>query len=335
MSKQMQQIDPNEKSDPDLNDQWSENTTPPVNQNNNAPQESPLRKLTAWFSQIRKKLERRFSGQNKTAPLPSEQDPFQAETSPEIDAKAGINFLSSASAITRIVIVAVLVSTLLNLLVPGQLSSNSSRAFLSATQSAQELSSGANNDLPANFPVKRIGIVVGHRGNDSGAVCANGLTELEVNSNIATFVQQKLVTLGYEVDLLDEFDARLNNYQAGLLLSIHADSCEYINDTATGFKVAATMSESKQESAKRLVQCLADRYGKMTGLKYHFQSITPDMSSYHAFNEINPYTTAGIIETGFLNLDQTVLTTKPELLADGIVAGIRCYLENEDPGPQP
>ena len=76
----------------------------------------------------------------------------------------------------------------------------------------------AEGILPANFPVNRIGIVVGHRGHDSGAVCANGLTELEINSNVATYVQQKLIKLGYEVDLLDEFDARLANYEAGLLL---------------------------------------------------------------------------------------------------------------------
>jgi len=46
------------------------------------------------------------------------------------------------------------------------------------------------------------------------------------------------------------------------------------------------------------------------------------MTSYHA-------TTAAIIEVGFLNLDQDILTRKPEKLADGIVAGLRCYLNNE------
>jgi len=28
-------------------------------------------------------------------------------------------------------------------------------------------------------------------------------------------------------------------------------------------------------------------------------------------------------------LDQEILTKKPELIADGIVAGIQCYLNNE------
>ena len=53
------------------------------------------------------------------------------------------------------------------------------------------------------------------------------------------------------------------------------------------------------------------------------------MTRYHAFSEIDPNTTAGIIEVGFLNLDQETLTSNPERLADGIVAGIKCYLNNE------
>ncbi len=188
----------------------------------------------------------------------------------------------------------------------------------------------AEGILPANFPVNRIGIVVGHRGHDSGAVCANGLTELEINSNVATYVQQKLIKLGYEVDLLDEFDARLANYEAGLLLSIHSDSCDYINDSATGFKVAAAFSQKMDQSSSRLVACVADRYAKVTGLRYHYQSVTTDMTQYHVFDEINPYTTAGIIELGFMNLDQEILTTRPELLAEGIVQGIQCYMNNEE-----
>ena len=43
-------------------------------------------------------------------------------------------------------------------------------------------------------PRPRIGIVVGHWGNnnDKGAVCPDGLTELDVNLEVATLVQQGL-----------------------------------------------------------------------------------------------------------------------------------------------
>jgi len=220
-------------------------------------------------------------------------------------------------------------------LMPGNLQNRMAQA---ANPSQAEVLTATPAFLPMGFPVKKIGIVVGHRGGDSGAVCSNGLTELEVNSNVATFAQMKLIDMGYDVELLDEFDPRLKNYQAGLLLSIHADSCDYINDSATGFKVAAALSETKSENSTRLVQCIADRYANITGLRYHYQSVTNDMTRYHAFSEIDPNTTAGIIEIGFLNLDQDILTSNPELLADGIVAGIKCYMNNEgvtDPGTQP
>jgi len=54
------------------------------------------------------------------------------------------------------------------------------------------------------------------------------------------------------------------------------------------------------------------------------------MTSYHAFAEIDPETTAAIIEVGFLNLDRQILTQKADLVAQGIADGILCYLNNED-----
>ncbi len=227
---------------------------------------------------------------------------------------------------------ALIVATLFTVWTPSSLLAESLQERMARALAASgktSLTQTAAAGVPAGFPTNKIGIVVGHRGNDSGAVCPNGLTEVEINSNVAAFVQKKLTKMGYEVELLDEFDARLAGYQAGLLLSIHSDSCEYYNDNATGFKVAAALSASKGDNATRLVSCLADRYQKETGLQYHYQSITNDMTSYHAFSEIDPLTTAAIIEVGFMNLDQDILTRKPEKLADGIIAGLRCYLNNE------
>jgi N-acetylmuramoyl-L-alanine amidase len=178
------------------------------------------------------------------------------------------------------------------------------------------------------LPQVRIGIVAGHYGNDSGAVCENGTTEVEVNFKIATITQQKLTALGFQADLLEEFDPRLQNYRAAALVSIHNDSCTYINDQATGFKVAAAMSSRDLNLANRLALCLRDRYQRTTGLPLH-DSVTNDMTLYHAFDEISPNTTAAIIETGFLNLDYNILTQQPDLIATGIVNGILCYINNE------
>lgn len=179
-------------------------------------------------------------------------------------------------------------------------------------------------------PRQKIGIVAGHWGNDAGAVCSDGLTEAEVNLQIATLVQRNLSQEGYDIDILKEFDTALENYQAMALISIHADSCDYINDQATGFKVASAMSNPRPERAARLTACLRNRYHEITGLNLHSTSVTPDMTSYHAFDEINPETTAVIIETGFLNLDRQLLSENPDLVAEGITAGILCFIRNEN-----
>jgi N-acetylmuramoyl-L-alanine amidase len=189
-------------------------------------------------------------------------------------------------------------------------------------------------------PQLRIGIVAGHNGNDSGAVCTdeNGLvdlTEADVNLDIASRVQKQLVEHGFQVDLLNEFDTRLNGYRAVALVSIHNDSCEYVNDQATGFKVASSLDTRDINRAQRLTACLVDRYELATGLTFHAGSITPDMREYHAFSEIAPDTITAIIETGFLNLDREILTGQTDLVAEGVVQGILCFVNNENVEPTP
>ena len=183
---------------------------------------------------------------------------------------------------------------------------------------------------PTARPRPLIGIVAGHWGNDSGAVCPDGLTEVEINLEVATRAKEILIAEQYDVDLLEEFDERLEGYQALALVSIHVDTCQFIDNNATGYKVAAALSTSSPEKANRLVACLSNRYQQTTGLRFHPGSVTSDMSSYHAFNEIHSDTTAAIIEIGFLNLDRQILTNQPDLLAEGIAQGILCYIRNED-----
>jgi N-acetylmuramoyl-L-alanine amidase len=78
---------------------------------------------------------------------------------------------------------------------------------------------------------------------------------------------------------------------------------------------------------------MIDRYATRTGLTYHPSTITIDMTEYHAFDEINTNTTAAIIETGFLYLDRKILTENPDVIAQGIVDGINCYVRNESISP--
>ncbi|MEK6255836.1 MAG: N-acetylmuramoyl-L-alanine amidase [Chloroflexota bacterium] len=183
---------------------------------------------------------------------------------------------------------------------------------------------------PTERPKPRIGVVAGHWGNDAGTVCQDGLTEDQVNLEIATLVKERLTAAGFEVDLMGEFDDRLLGYTALALVSIHADSCQFVDLNATGFKVAASLANPQPEKAQRLVACMHSRFLAATGLPYHAGSITSDMTSYHAFDEINPQTTAVIIETGFLNLDRQILTQNQDAVADGIVNGVLCNIYNED-----
>ena len=74
---------------------------------------------------------------------------------------------------------------------------------------------------------------------------------------------------------------------------------------------------------------MADRYGRVTDLRYHPNSVTLDMTEYHTFYEINSLTPAAIVEAGFLFLDRDFLTEEPEKAARGIVEGLLCFVNNE------
>jgi N-acetylmuramoyl-L-alanine amidase len=273
--------------------------------------------------------------------LPSSPTPLHRPRSSQTNA-GGFNFFRAFQTSLSIAFV---MATLFTLWIPANLFGVKS---YNEWTSISEITPNAlpTTQVTTAPDVIRIGIIAGHSGiyNDPGATCPAGFlpdnleNEAQVNARIATLVQGKLVAEGYVVDLLDEFDSRLNGYNATVLVSIHNDSCSYINDEATGFKVApAIVANPQQEKAERLTACLIDRYQKATsqdprypgGMNFHYNTITPDMTYYHAFYEISPTTTAAIIETGFLNLDREILTQNTDIVAEGINQGILCYLRNE------
>lgn len=244
---------------------------------------------------------------------------------------------SSVNAFGTTVLVAILLATLFTAWTPNSLFAFNLSEQLSIILTPQP---GDLNTQNTPQPQLRIGIVAGHSGNDSGAVCRDAtdqvtLTEADVNMKIASMVQKQLVDLGFQVDLLNEFDTRLNGYRAVALVSIHNDSCDYVNDQATGFKVSASMDTRDTNRATRLTACLTDRYQRSTHMTFHSGSITGDMREYHAFSEIDPNTITAIIETGFLNLDRELLTNRTDLVANGIVQGILCFVNNENVEPTP
>src|SRR5258708_3325167 len=121
----------------------------------------------------------------------------------------------SARVLFSTIVTAMLVATLFTAFTPSVFSSSLRDQMMVLLTPQPE-----NVSLPGTSrPKIKIGIVSGHWGNDSGAVCQNGTTEADINLKIATLVQQKLSALGYETDLLQEFDPRLTGYQSAVLVS--------------------------------------------------------------------------------------------------------------------
>ncbi len=232
------------------------------------------------------------------------------------------------ASIQTIILTGVIMATLLTLWTPGSLFSNNLLRKMLADMEAEKSSPvTVPNATIARLP--HIGLVAGHWGNDSGAVCPNGTTEVDLNLRIANLTREYLISEGYDVDLLKERDEKLTLYSAAVLVSIHNDSCMYIGQHATGFKVASALSDSYPEKSAKLTACLIDRYQKATGLNFHANTITKDMTDYHTFNEIHSNTTAAIIETGFMNMDYEILTEHTDQIARGVADGILCFLRNE------
>ena len=174
---------------------------------------------------------------------------------------------------------------------------------------------------------ERIGIVAGHWQDGDGHVCKDGLKEVWLNIRIATLVQQNLADSGIQIDLLKEKDDLLTQYKGIALISIHNDTCEFIDNNATGFKISPAMRSSYPEEMNQLLECMSENYQAVTGLTYHANETTYDMTEYHNFYEVNSSTPVIVIETGYMNLDRQILTENSELIAQGITSGIQCFLK--------
>lgn len=237
------------------------------------------------------------------------------------------NFWSSLGTVISIAIV---VATLFTIWTPASLFDSRLADSLKKAVTNNQKATQLVRPTATSRPIPHIGLVAGHWEDTSkGFECSDGVKESDVNLNIATMVQQRLVAEGFTVDLMKERDTKLMQYSGLLVLSIHSDNCKYIDDTATGFKVASSYYTSTDSTkANRLTTCMSDRYQKETGLRF-INEVTDDMSTYHTFDEVNTNTPTIIMEAGYLNLDKDLLTKQPDKAAKAITDGILCYLRNE------
>jgi N-acetylmuramoyl-L-alanine amidase len=194
--------------------------------------------------------------------------------------------------------------------------------------------------LPTPIWFNRIGVLAGHsgiatygktKGNvDPGTVCPDGFTEAAVTMNVAKQVVATLRGKGFTVDMLEEYDVKLDGYQAAAFISLHADSCENFNDgfDHSGFKVTfPTDRYTARDRDEQLNECVRQNYGGVTGLPFTPGSITIDMTDYHAFHKVAPTTPAVILELGFLSYDRNLLENHTDKMALGVVNGILCFLQ--------
>lgn len=184
-------------------------------------------------------------------------------------------------------------------------------------------------DLFAPTP-PQVALISGHAGYDPGAVCidatgATVLTEAEVNAQVADRVQHALRRMGITVVILEEYDDRLAGLEAGVLLSLHVDSCIDLS----GYKAAIPTASPIPIVEARLLDCIDTHYADRTGLAPHPNTITHNMTDYHAFRRVAPQTPTAILELGFLGGDQPLLIDGVERVAAGVAESLRCFLEAE------
>lgn len=177
---------------------------------------------------------------------------------------------------------------------------------------------------------KQLVLISGHAGNDSGATCEdkNGnttLQEVDINAAVAEAAAERLRKAGATVTIMQEFDSRLEGLKADALLSIHADSCI----DASGYKAAFYTDTQIRPVDQRLLACIDRIYSAQTGLAHSPNTVTHNMTEYHAFRVIDAQTPAAILETGFLGGDRDLLEHHPEIVGKGVADSLICFLEGK------
>jgi N-acetylmuramoyl-L-alanine amidase len=269
------------------------------------------------------------------APPPKRAQPPPPAVKRRSNARRGAGTLGFMGGFLRTLIIVLaaagLTATIFTWFTPNEFINADVRSELSAAIATDSVTAVPTLQGTPNW-ARRIGIVSGHRGpeNDPGAVCPDGLTEGEINFNVAQLVVGNLRALGYTVDLLDEFDTRLTAYQAAVLVSIHSNTCRNFGEVVSGYLISGPAARvTVRDEDRRLVECVSENYAVASGLMRR-DGLTEDMTDYHNFREIDATTPAAILELGFMLADREVLTQRQDALAQGITNGILCFLE---PGP--
>lgn len=187
----------------------------------------------------------------------------------------------------------------------------------------------------------RVGLQIGHLRNDEvptelSNLTRNGpgatwgpYTERAAMASIVELAAEQLRADGITVDVLPATVPP--GYEADAFVSVHADGNR--NESVRGFKVA-NFSHDHSGYSPQFTEIMEREYARVTGLPLD-PAITYRMTGYYAFNwyryehAVHPLTPAIILETGFLTnaADRQYLIDNQQRVADGIVAGVRAYLD--------
>ncbi|MBC8078246.1 MAG: N-acetylmuramoyl-L-alanine amidase, partial [Chloroflexales bacterium] len=161
---------------------------------------------------------------------------------------------------------------------------------------------------------------------------AAGVTELEVNYDVAQRVAALLRASGVIVDILPATVPP--HYDADAFVSLHADGSP--STAARGYKLATPWRTSR--ASQHLADSISTEYRARTGLPTS-DAITVDMRGYYAFNynrhthAITRTTPAVIVEMGYLTnpTDRAFLTRQADRVAAGVARGMLRYLGERNP----
>lgn len=195
--------------------------------------------------------------------------------------------------------------------------------------SAQNSASLPDNPIPTATPQTlvddtpenaRIGIVIGHLGEERGLIniCEDSLNELDLNIEIGEQVSQELTALGYTVEILGQFDEALQDYQANAVIELHIAGCS--EDSRSGYDTEI----NDAPSATAFEQCFIENYHTTTGLAY--DDGLHSTSDYFTLDDVAANTPTLVTTLGFLEADRELLVDNQDRVITGIVDSITCFI---------
>ena len=159
-----------------------------------------------------------------------------------------------------------------------------------------------------------------------------GITEVEVNLDIAGRVAALLARNGIQVEVLPTMVPP--GYLADVFIALHADGDG--TGAKSGFKAARSTRRTPFEA--RLMELVIHEYAAATELDYDDFGITRGMLGYYAMAwsrirySTSPFTPSMILEMGYLSndWDRHLMVDEPDLVAGAVATGILRFL-NEHP----